>query len=196
MWKEEKIHIRFKSRNVLIAANHNFCISNSYHKPAYIDTSEFLQDIAAGEGAPYLEPGSKNLVVEELAFAFKNSDIYKDILRVVYSEDVLHTFWVESEPSLGLTVRTPEPRSYEQDYSEEISSRGLGNNLLLVRLTTGFNDKVLILVWFCTRGCGFKVIKEGGLHSWYREHRTHPTWGCSDRDFYKRWRNAVYFCGF
>ncbi|MCO5592667.1 hypothetical protein L7F22_046670 [Adiantum nelumboides] len=97
-----------------------------YNKPAHVDSSEFLQDIAAGEGAPYLQPGSKNSVVEELAFAFRNSNHYKDILRVVYNENTLQTFWVESEPNLGLTVRTLEPRSFEQGYYDDvISSQGV-----------------------------------------------------------------------
>ncbi|GLJ34605.1 hypothetical protein SUGI_0695940 [Cryptomeria japonica] len=78
-----------------------------YVKPAYVDSGAFLEDIAAGEGSQYLMSGNAALSLHELVYSYKESDHYRDLMRIVHGEDVNHTFWVESEPNIGLSVKTP-----------------------------------------------------------------------------------------
>lgn len=76
-------------------------------KPTKVESHEFLVDVAAGDGADYIVPGATALTVEELGECYKASDHYKDVLRIVGGDYVKHTYWVESEPGLGLTLKTP-----------------------------------------------------------------------------------------
>lgn len=72
-----------------------------------MESNEFLEDIAAGDGSKYVVPGATSLTLEELIECYHASDHYKDILRIVHGDEVKHTYWVESEPGLGLTLKTP-----------------------------------------------------------------------------------------
>ncbi|KAI4374049.1 hypothetical protein MLD38_012093 [Melastoma candidum] len=49
----------------------------------------------------------ENSVGDELAECYKAADHYQDVLRIVGGDYVKHTYWVESEPGLGLTLKTP-----------------------------------------------------------------------------------------
>ncbi|EFJ33605.1 hypothetical protein SELMODRAFT_406260 [Selaginella moellendorffii] len=76
-----------------------------FSKPSHVDTAAFLQDIGAGEGGQYVKGNRQLYGIEELVEAYKSSDLYKDIVRIVSSDDVAFTYWVEHEPSIGLSVR-------------------------------------------------------------------------------------------
>ncbi|KAI6695438.1 hypothetical protein NL676_023148 [Syzygium grande] len=78
-----------------------------YIKPLHVESNEFLEDIAAGDGSKYVVPGATSLTLEELIECYHASDHNKDILRIVHGDEVKHTYWVESEPGLGLTLKTP-----------------------------------------------------------------------------------------
>lgn len=76
-------------------------------KPSYVESDEFLEDIVTGYGSQYMVPGATPLGLDELVKCYKASDHYKDIMRIVSGDDVKHTYWVESEPGLGLSLKTP-----------------------------------------------------------------------------------------
>ncbi|OMP09385.1 hypothetical protein COLO4_05497 [Corchorus olitorius] len=78
-----------------------------YIKPSYVDSSEFLIDIVAGTSCQYLPQGATPLTIDELIELYRSSDHYKDIMRIVKEEGVKHTYWIESEPGLGLSLSTP-----------------------------------------------------------------------------------------
>ncbi|OMO86213.1 hypothetical protein CCACVL1_09721 [Corchorus capsularis] len=78
-----------------------------YIKPSYVDSSEFLIDIVAGTSCQYLPQGATPLTIDELVELYRSSDHYKDVMRIVKEEGVKHTYWVESEPGLGLSLCTP-----------------------------------------------------------------------------------------
>ncbi|KAI7996595.1 ABC transporter G family member 31 [Camellia lanceoleosa] len=73
-----------------------------YKKPSHAETAEFLEDIAAGHGLQYMAPLTTTLSIDELVEYYKASDHYKDIARIAYGDDVKLTYWVDSEPGLGL----------------------------------------------------------------------------------------------
>lgn len=72
-----------------------------------MESSEFLEDIVAGDGSQYMVQGANPLTLEELVECYKTSDHYKDIMRIVTGDHAKHTYWVESEPGLGLSLNTP-----------------------------------------------------------------------------------------
>ncbi|KAI8027101.1 ABC transporter G family member 38 [Camellia lanceoleosa] len=78
-----------------------------YKKPSHAETAEFLEDIAAGHGLQYMAPLTTTLSIDELVEYYKASDHYKDIARIAYGDDVKLTYWVDSEPGLGLSLKTP-----------------------------------------------------------------------------------------
>lgn len=76
-------------------------------KPSHVESGEFLEDIMAGQGSQYLAQGARSLSLDELTECYKSSDHYNDVMRIVNGEDVIHTYWIESEPGLGLSLKTP-----------------------------------------------------------------------------------------
>ncbi|PON98277.1 ABC transporter, G [Trema orientale] len=78
-----------------------------YIKPSHVESSEFLEDIVAGFGSQYIAPGAAPHTLEELVECYRASDHYKDVMRIVHGGEVKHTYWVESEPGLGLSLKTP-----------------------------------------------------------------------------------------
>ncbi|KAL4636483.1 hypothetical protein ACB092_03G012100 [Castanea dentata] len=93
-----------------------------YIKPSYVESSEFLEDIAAGDGSQYIVPGATPLTLEELVECYRASDHYKDIMRIVNGDDAKHTYWVESEPGIGLSLKTPS--KYHSTGTRGIESTG------------------------------------------------------------------------
>ncbi|CAM6087925.1 unnamed protein product [Calypogeia fissa] len=79
--------------------------SHGFVKPEHMDAGDFLMEIAAGEGIQYLRTGHVNPSLDNLVKAYKLSEAYKDMMRVMHSEDVIHALWVETEPNLGMTMR-------------------------------------------------------------------------------------------
>ncbi|XP_077240342.1 pleiotropic drug resistance protein 1-like [Tasmannia lanceolata] len=103
-----------------------------YTKPSHIESGEFLEDIAAGEGSQYVSPSESPLTLDELVEFYKASDHYADVMRIVKADDVTHTYWIESEPGLGLSMKTPskynhlvslEPRQETELVVAKLSSK-------------------------------------------------------------------------
>ncbi|CAI0551897.1 unnamed protein product [Linum tenue] len=78
-----------------------------YAKPSHVDCYEFLEDIAAGNGSQYVPPGASPYTLEDLVDCYRASDHNKDIMRIIASKDVKQTYWLESEPGLGLSLKRP-----------------------------------------------------------------------------------------
>lgn len=89
-------------------------------KPSHVESGEFLEDIVAGDGSQYMVPGATPLILDELVECYRASDHYKDIMRIVDRNDVKHTYWVESEPGLGLSLKTPSKYHSSVDTKQHI----------------------------------------------------------------------------
>nr|POE57771.1 pleiotropic drug resistance protein 1 [Quercus suber] len=102
-----------------------------YIKPSYVESSEFLKDIAAGDSSQYIVPGATPLTLEELVECYRASDHYKDIMRIVNGDDVKHTYW---KVSLGLgcplkchpntiaqSMHSQEERQVKKSFHENIN---------------------------------------------------------------------------
>ncbi|TVU32503.1 hypothetical protein EJB05_24234, partial [Eragrostis curvula] len=75
-----------------------------YMKPPHVESWEFLQDIAAENGMQYLLPRSTPRDLEELVECYYSSDHYLDIIRIIGMGNEFSTYWVESEPGIGLSL--------------------------------------------------------------------------------------------
>lgn len=82
-----------------------------YEKPLHVESAEFLEDIVAGYGSQYIAPEATPLSIDQLVGNYRNSDHYKDIIRIVTGDRVKHTYWIETEPGLGLSLKTPSTYS-------------------------------------------------------------------------------------
>ncbi|XP_027158635.1 ABC transporter G family member 40-like [Coffea eugenioides] len=82
-----------------------------YEKPLHVESAEFLEDIVAGYGSRYIAPEATPLSIDQLVGNYRNSDHYKDIIRIVTKDKVKHTYWIETEPGLGLSLKTPSTYS-------------------------------------------------------------------------------------
>ncbi|KAF9594335.1 hypothetical protein IFM89_030464 [Coptis chinensis] len=82
-----------------------------YSKPSHAECGEFLEDIAAGDGAQYLTSAASQLSLDELVECYRVSENYKDVMRIVEGEDLKHTYWVDCEPGLCLSLKTPSKYS-------------------------------------------------------------------------------------
>ncbi|PUZ67481.1 hypothetical protein GQ55_3G438700 [Panicum hallii var. hallii] len=76
-----------------------------YMKPQHVESWEFLQDIAAENGMQYLLPRSNIRGLEELVECYYSSDHYLDVIRVIGKSKEFSTYWVESEPGIGLSLK-------------------------------------------------------------------------------------------
>jgi hypothetical protein len=74
-------------------------------KPSHVESWEFLQDIAAENGMQYLLPRLTPRGLEELVECYYSSDHYLDIVRVIGKNKEFSTYWVESEPGIGLSLK-------------------------------------------------------------------------------------------
>jgi len=74
-------------------------------KPPHVESWEFLQDIAAENGMQYLLPRSNPRGLEELVECYYSSDHYLDVMRVIGKSTEFSTYWVESEPGIGLSLK-------------------------------------------------------------------------------------------
>ncbi|XP_059654383.1 ABC transporter G family member 39-like [Cornus florida] len=92
-----------------------YFIKLGYKKPSHVESAEFLEDIVAGYGSQYMGSEAIPLTIEELVECYRASDHYRDIMRIVDGDDVKHTYWVESEPGLGLSLKTPSIYHYSVD---------------------------------------------------------------------------------
>ncbi|CAL4898614.1 unnamed protein product [Urochloa decumbens] len=74
-------------------------------KPPHVESWEFLQDIAAENGMQYLLPRSNPRGLEELVECYYSSDHHLDVTRVIGKSKEFSTYWVESEPGIGLSLK-------------------------------------------------------------------------------------------
>ncbi|KAJ1265885.1 hypothetical protein BS78_08G107700 [Paspalum vaginatum] len=74
-------------------------------QPPHVESWEFLQDIAAENGMQYLLPRSDPRGLEELVECYYSSDNYLDVMRVIGKSTEFSTYWVESEPGIGLSLK-------------------------------------------------------------------------------------------
>uniref|UniRef100_A0A0D9Y0H1 ABC transporter domain-containing protein n=1 Tax=Leersia perrieri TaxID=77586 RepID=A0A0D9Y0H1_9ORYZ len=88
-----------------------------YMKPPHVESWEFLQDIAAENSMQYLVPRSAPRSFEELVNFYYSSDNYQDIIRVIGMSKEYSTYWVESEPGIGLSLR--KPTAFNSDDSSD-----------------------------------------------------------------------------
>lgn len=121
------MHVRF----FIILKSSNICRLLRYIKPSHMESSEFLEDILAGDGSQYIVPGATPSTLEELVDCYRASDHYKDIMRTVNQDDVKHTYWVESETGLGLSLKTPikNHRAANPQPSRERGNKSLHVNI-------------------------------------------------------------------
>ncbi|XAR52732.1 Sulfate-transporting ATPase [Bertholletia excelsa] len=78
-----------------------------YTKPSHVESAEFLEDIVAGYGSQYMAPTATLFTLDELVEIYRASDHYKDVTRIACGDEVKLTYWVESEPGLALSLKTP-----------------------------------------------------------------------------------------
>ncbi|CAN6343362.1 unnamed protein product [Urochloa humidicola] len=76
-----------------------------YMKPPHVESWEFLQDIAAENGMQYLLPRSNPRGLEEFVECYYSSDHHLDVIRVIGKSKEFSTYWAESEPGIGLSLK-------------------------------------------------------------------------------------------
>ncbi|KAJ7522819.1 hypothetical protein O6H91_18G028200 [Diphasiastrum complanatum] len=81
--------------------------SLGYVKPKHVGVGEFLEEVTTSEGLKYLQPGFSRLDLDGFLSAYKSSDIYKDICRVVDDPEVHQEFWVKGTHPLGVSFLQP-----------------------------------------------------------------------------------------
>ncbi|EFJ30268.1 ATP-binding cassette transporter [Selaginella moellendorffii] len=123
----------------------NYFFKLGYKKPSYVDPAVFLQDISAGSGARYLMPGFTKLGIPELVVSYKASDHFKDVMRIVSSKDVTHTYMAETISDIEISIQHDTlngPGVYVTNVSEagEIITNGavrVGDEITAVVLPDG-----------------------------------------------------------
>lgn len=87
-----------------------------------MESSEFLEDIVAGDGSQYMVPGANPLTLEELVECYKTSDHYKDIMRIVTGDHAKHTYWWKVNLGLGCPlIRHPIVRSINSQEKRQVN---------------------------------------------------------------------------
>jgi hypothetical protein len=59
-----------------------------YVKPNHVDVADFLQEVTTEEGIHFLLPEFRHLTSNEFVKAYMDSDMYKDVLRIVNNTQV------------------------------------------------------------------------------------------------------------
>jgi hypothetical protein len=54
-----------------------------------------LEEVTMEDGVAYLRPGFKRMNLEDFVDAYKNSNMYKDICRVLESPELVQELWVQ-----------------------------------------------------------------------------------------------------
>jgi hypothetical protein len=60
-----------------------------YVKPNHVDVADFLQEVTTEEGIHFLLPEFRHLTSNEFVKAYMDSDMYKDVLRIVNNTQVI-----------------------------------------------------------------------------------------------------------
>lgn len=167
-------------------------------KPSYVKSWEFLPDIAAGNGMKYLLPRSTPRSFEELVGCYYSSDHYQDIIRVIGTSKEFSTYWVESEPGIGLSLR--KPTTFNSNVPSDVQQEmGL---CFSCQVATHYTTKYLFMHKFkanthcyCSlftfRSSCCKAFEQIWICQWGWKYREHPSWWCGNRNFHKWRANAV-----
>ncbi|KAH7447131.1 hypothetical protein KP509_01G092800 [Ceratopteris richardii] len=83
-----------------------------YKKPKHLSAGEFLQEVTTPDGSIYLQPGFRRLSVEDFVIAYKSSNLYNDVLRIVNGPELVQELWVQGDPPLGVEF---QEYSYHKD---------------------------------------------------------------------------------
>ncbi|CAM6092842.1 unnamed protein product [Calypogeia fissa] len=76
-----------------------------YVKPKHVDVADFLQEVTTPGGLQFLQSGYTPLTTDGFVEAYVNSDLHRDVLRIVNSTKNVQELWVESPKPLGLKLR-------------------------------------------------------------------------------------------
>ncbi|KAL3689857.1 hypothetical protein R1sor_016166 [Riccia sorocarpa] len=83
--------------------------SLGYFKPNHVSIAEFLEEVADPEGVQYLQAGFPRLNLDGFEAAYKDSDCYRDICRVLDSPELLQEYWMQGEHPLGVNIERSNP---------------------------------------------------------------------------------------
>ncbi|KAG6540811.1 hypothetical protein Mapa_017836 [Marchantia paleacea] len=82
--------------------------SLGFYKPKHVSIAEFLEEVTTSDGLKYLQSGFPRLDLNDFEAAYKNSDAYKDVCRVVDSPELLHQYWVQGSQPWGVNFARSE----------------------------------------------------------------------------------------
>ncbi|CAD6267446.1 unnamed protein product [Miscanthus lutarioriparius] len=99
-----------------------------YMKPSHVESWEFLQDIAAENRMQYLLPRLTPRGLEELVECYYSSDHYLDIVRVIGKNKEFSTYWVESEPGIGLSLKESSTLNSNAEHQEMVVAKLLNKS--------------------------------------------------------------------
>jgi len=75
-----------------------------YVKPNHVDVADFLQEVTTEEGTHFLLPEFRHLTSNEFVKAYMDSDMYKDVLRIVNNTQNVQELWLDVAKPLGLSI--------------------------------------------------------------------------------------------
>lgn len=169
-----------------------------------METAEFLEDIVAGFGSQYMVPEATALSIDELAECYRASDQYKDIVRIITGDRVKHIYWVESEPGLGLSLKTPlnnNPSNYKP--STETGKLVLQTSKLMNSFNFSkikfilqqrlFEFQIINKSMLGCRISGYQNLYQVCASRRHSEYRESPGWRCSHGSVHK-WRGVIISC--
>ncbi|KAF8776612.1 hypothetical protein HU200_003335 [Digitaria exilis] len=116
-----------------------------YMKPSHVESWEFLQDIAAENGMQYLLTRSNPRGLEELVECYHSSDHYLDIIRVIGKSKEFTTYWVASEPGIGLSLKestTFDSSNFEHQEMEVVVAKLLNKSVSTSGIESSGNIQV------------------------------------------------------
>ena len=54
-----------------------------------------MQEVTTTDGAAYLRPGFKKMEIEDFVDAYKSSNMYRDICRILDNPELVQELWVQ-----------------------------------------------------------------------------------------------------
>jgi ABC-type multidrug transport system ATPase subunit len=85
-----------------------------YVKPNHVDVADFLQEVTTEEGIHFLLPEFRHLTSNEFVKAYMDSDMYKDVLRIVNNTQNVQELWLDVAKPLGLSIVNKPSKSGEK----------------------------------------------------------------------------------
>ncbi|KAL2613833.1 hypothetical protein R1flu_025525 [Riccia fluitans] len=138
-----------------------------YFKPNHVSIAEFLEEVTTPEGVRYLQAGFPRLDFDGFEAAFKNSDCYKDICRVVDSPELLQEFWMQGDHPLGVNIeRTNLTKGDENNSISTVVSFDGKQQGSLTTISMNHTDAVRT---------GDELVAAGGLKGQLEYLKVHPS---------------------